>query len=175
MSTTPTPMGIGSLGNVTFRNRKYRWTISAEFPSGTLPESFVKLASHPDLSDESQKVVVTTFYEYEDSKLKPLWDICSAIYKLAENNDIQSPEYAQLIKDLMGTVTLKMYDSCGIKLDEYILKDAWPWSINFGDLDHSSCDETTIEVTWKYGSCEFVPAELPSWNTNQPPTDVVSV
>lgn len=34
--------------------------------------------------------------------------------------------------------------------DYYILKDAWPSAINFGDLDFSSSDVTTIEMTLRF-------------------------
>jgi len=183
MSTTTAPMGIGSLGSEIRFIRKFRWTLSAEFPSGNLQETFVKLASRPEvpvlcpltgiLHWKGPNTVMTTFYDYDTEKLKPLWDICIGVYKAGENMEVNSPEYEAAIKNMIGTLTLKMYDGCGTKLDEYVLKDAWPTSINFGDLDHSSCDETMIEITWKYRSCEYTQQGLPPWNTEtvKPVTD----
>lgn len=35
-------------------------------------------------------------------------------------------------------------------LEEWTLKNCWPTQINFGELDHSSSEECTLEITWRY-------------------------
>jgi hypothetical protein len=58
-----------------------------------------------------------------------------------------------------GTAVLNMYDGCGEVLETWILGHVWPQSISFGELDYSSSDEATVEVTLRYSEVQYNPAE----------------
>ena len=168
MSTiTPRPtMGLGQLGSpdLVFRNRKSRYTISGEFPSGKIPEMFVKFPRRPAINESYELEQSGTFDTVhcdcgESEELKPLYNLCAAVYKFTDGKadeitDVNSPEYLESIKELLGTAVVTMYDGCGVVLEKWTFGKVWPSSINFGDLDHSSSSETIVEITWRYGSCE---------------------
>lgn len=40
-------------------------------------------------------------------------------------------------------------------LEQWTLSKIYPSSVNFGELDYSSSDAATIEVTWKYKSLQY--------------------
>jgi hypothetical protein len=46
--------------------------------------------------------------------------------------------------------TLTMLDGGGVPLEKWSLYDCWPQSVNFGDLDYSSNEESTLELTLRY-------------------------
>jgi hypothetical protein len=50
------------------------------------------------------------------------------------------------IGDFYGDRTFVGWDT----LEEWTLKNAWPTSINFGELDYSSSDTCEIGITWRY-------------------------
>lgn len=54
-----------------------------------------------------------------------------------------------------GTGTLKLFDGCGKELEQWILNGVWPQAINFGELDYSSSEEVTIELTLRYRSAKY--------------------
>lgn len=46
--------------------------------------------------------------------------------------------------------TLALYDGCGTVMETWTLVYVWPQAINFGELDYSSSEEVTIELTLRY-------------------------
>ena len=46
--------------------------------------------------------------------------------------------------------TLTMLDGAGGPIESWTLENCWPQSVNFGDLDYSSSEESTIELTLAY-------------------------
>lgn len=54
-----------------------------------------------------------------------------------------------------GVATLNLYDGCGQTLETWTLGNVWPQSINFGELDYSSSEEVTIEVTMRYSEVKY--------------------
>lgn len=56
-----------------------------------------------------------------------------------------------------GTATLHLYDGCGDILETWILGHVWPQSVSFGELDYSSSDEATVEVTLRYSEVQYNP------------------
>jgi len=57
-----------------------------------------------------------------------------------------------------GTATLNMYDGSGEVLEQWVLGHVWPQSISFGELDYSSSDEATVEVTLRYSEVQYNPS-----------------
>jgi hypothetical protein len=45
---------------------------------------------------------------------------------------------------------LTMLDGSGEPIERWTLENCWPQSVNFGDLDYSSSEESTIELTLAY-------------------------
>ena len=46
--------------------------------------------------------------------------------------------------------TLEMYDGCGNVIEKWIFENAWPQNIEFGELDMSSSEVMTIDLTLRY-------------------------
>lgn len=164
-------MGIGRLGNsdLVFK-RKFRWTLRWEgFCNGRkVPEHFVKLAARPSLTIEETEInflnaktwipgkgtwetITVTYYDVNTQDNIDLYTWLAAVYDFArpgQLNQGRRSDYAAI-----GTLTL--YDGCGASMEEWKLKDAWPQSINFGDLDYSNSEEVTIELTIRYSQVEY--------------------
>ena len=67
-------------------------------------------------------------------------------------------------KGWAGEGLLALYDGCGKVVEKWTLKGCFIQAINFGDLDYSSNDECTIEITVRYDkaymdttSCGIIP------------------
>ena len=59
------------------------------------------------------------------------------------------------LKEIFGEVTITQIDSKGIELERFVLKDAFPTSIDFGSLDYSSDEFVSITMTWEYIAFEY--------------------
>ena len=148
-------MGLGKLGsnNVTFSGR-FRWmaTLLSEDEKTThLEKTFVKVSPRPNLDKlEEQKldeITITILDVENDEKTKPLYDWLGETYRLREKDEKYEPEPAKLIIDL--------YDGVGSLLESWILKNVQAKSINFGELDFSSSDESILELTFTYTEAEY--------------------
>lgn len=51
--------------------------------------------------------------------------------------------------------TLNLYDGCGDIMETWTLENCWPQAINFGELDYSSSEEATIELTIRYSNAIY--------------------
>ena len=176
--TAARPMGIGVLGGSTIVfKRKFRWTLQMEDICGsTVPEHFVKLASRPNLTIEETEInflnaktwipgkaawetITVTYYDVggSDDRLegpanKGLWDWLASVYNFVDNVGLQQGNARDAYA---GTARLILYDGCGEPMEEWIMRDAWPQAINFGDLDYSSSEEVTIELTLRYSDVSY--------------------
>jgi hypothetical protein len=45
---------------------------------------------------------------------------------------------------------LTLFDGCGNKIESWLFQSIWPQSVEFGDLDMSSSDIVTCELTLRY-------------------------
>jgi hypothetical protein len=90
-----------------------------------------------------------------------LWDWLASVYDYTGSGSVvgvSSPEYisnpdvkqSSRRECYSGTGVIGLYDGCGNALERWTLNDCWPQSINFGELDYSSSEEATIEVTIRY-------------------------
>ncbi len=59
------------------------------------------------------------------------------------------------LRDYEGCGRLVLWDGCGIPLEAWLLRNMWPQSVNFGDLDMASSEEVTVELTLRYSNVEY--------------------
>jgi hypothetical protein len=176
-------MGLGQLasGNVVFK-RKYRWTMSLRPHCGntSIPDYFVKVANRPQITIEETEInflhgkfwipgkatweaLTITYYDVSDqgNANNALFTWLATTYNFTDpvglhqstlrgQNGVQSGGYG-------CDGTLQLYDGCGIPLERWTLNGMWPQSINFGELDYSSSEECTIEVTTRYDTAQYEP------------------
>lgn len=178
------PMGLGNLasGNVVFK-RKYRWTMELDTHCDyqSIPEYFVKVANRPQITIEETEInflhgkfwipgkatweaLTITFYDVADlgQANNSLFGWLATTYNFTDSvglhqSTLRGPNYDQASGGYGCDGSLKLYDGCGTALEEWRLHGMWPQSINFGELDYSSSEECTIEVTTRYDSAEYLP------------------
>ena len=63
------------------------------------------------------------------------------------------------LKKAFGEVGISQIDAAGVLIETFLLKDAFPTSIDFGSLDYGSDDFVTITITWEYTSFSYASAE----------------
>lgn len=166
-------MGIGALGGSTLVfKRKFRWTFRVDdlcLGLGSVPEYFVKLAARPNLSIEETEInflnaktwipgkaswetITVTYYDVATSDNQELWNWLASVYDFTKPVELpmgsSREEYA-------GRGTLTLYDGCGTPLEQWVLNDMWPQAVNFGELDYSSSEEVTIELTLRYSNVDY--------------------
>lgn len=174
------PMGIGALGNANLiLKRKFRWTFGVErLGKKSISPSFVKIASRPNLSIEETEInylnaktwipgkaswetITVTYYDVATIENKPLFDWLASVYDFTDDIGLFQGSSR---RDYAATGILTMYDGCGYELERWTLSDMWPQSINFGELDYSSSEEATIELTLRYSNVKYqslCPAYIP--------------
>ena len=166
------PMGIGQLGfkNLTFK-RKFRFTFELFDICGSqsVPKHYVKVASRPNLAIEETEVnflnaktwipgkaswesLTVTYIDVASQDTKPLYDWLASNYNFTDPVNLQM---GPTRRDYSATAVLKLWDGCGQILETWTMKDVWPTGINFGDLDYSSSEECTIELTLRYSEVVY--------------------
>ena len=167
-------MGLGQLGGseLIFK-RKFRWTFRVENVCGNkkIPESFVKLAARPTMETEELEInflnaktwipgktswseITVTYYDVATKENTPLWDWLASIYNFTDDVTLQQ---ASRRDRYSATGILTLFDGCGNELERWTLKDLWPKSVNFGDLDYAANDEMTIELSMRYSRVKYEP------------------
>ena len=162
------PMGIGVIGqpDITFK-RKFRWTFEVfgfcNNEKNVIPEHFVKVASRPNLSIEETEVnhlngkmwipgkaswetITVTYLDVAHGEMQQLWNWLATMYDFTDPVGLHQGTR----RDWDATGVLNMYDGCGTLLEQWQMQHMWPTAINFGDLDYSSSEEATIELTLRY-------------------------
>lgn len=173
----PKSMGLGKLGLLTTAfSKKFRWTfqLKEKLEDGTYKEHspfFIKLTCRPDpegkfpgnkpdlsfIKDEDQRkrlqnqVVQFSFVSGGDCEIfKHLYEYVAQFGYFAGKEEKDTLKVADKYE---GVLTL--YDGCGMALETWTMKGIFPISINFGDLDFSSSEECTIEVTLVYQKVQY--------------------
>jgi hypothetical protein len=172
-----TDMGLGKLAdhNLVFK-RKYRWTFELKpYCTSAIPEAFVKVASRPNLTIEETEInylhgkmwipgkatwetITVTYYDIGNTQgianlyswLAGIYDFTDpkALKQTSRKGDAGNAGYA-------GTGTLKLFDGCGVEMEKWTLEGVWPQAINFGELDYSSSEEVTVELTLRYHNAKY--------------------
>lgn len=148
MLATSTLMEIGS-SEVALIS-KFRWVLSAEFPFGKVPETFIGFKSQ-SFEESEHKQITTTLFDCDKNDFKPIWDVCSPFYEdFWKELKSGTPEYLGKLQSFMGTIFITMYSGIGELLQKYTFYGTYPISMDFVELDHSNSNETTIEIIWSY-------------------------
>jgi hypothetical protein len=165
-------MGMGHLGGPTLVfKRKFRWTFEIKeiCNGGTVPKHFVKLASRPNISIEETEInylnaktwipgkatwetITVTYYDVANEDNSKLYSWLASVYDFS--NPVSCGQ-AKNRSSYSGTGTITLYDGCGVRLETWTLRDVWPTAINFGELDYSSSEEATIELTLRYSQVAY--------------------
>jgi len=180
MACTAQLMGLGQLAsdtNLVFK-RKYRWTFALESPCGpAIPPHFVKLASRPNLTIEETEInflhgkmylpgkgtwesITVTYYDVGNggAGMSGLYSWLATVYNFTNPACLSQASkigQGQNSGGYAGIGTLKLYDGCGTVMEKWTLKQVWPQAINFGELDYSSSEEVTIELTLRYAEVKL--------------------
>jgi hypothetical protein len=167
------PMGIGVIGqpDMVFK-RKFRWTFEilgfCDNEKNVVPEHFVSVASRPNLSvDETEinhlnaktfipgkatwETITVTYLDVAHSEMRSLWNWLATVYDFTDPVNLHQGEK----RDWDATGLLSMYDGCGTLLEMWQLQRMFPTAINFGDLDYTSSDIATIELTLRYSDVKY--------------------
>jgi hypothetical protein len=175
-------MGIGALGfsNTIFK-KKFRFTFEVLGICGNanygVPASYIKTAARPNLAiDETEinflnskmfipgkatwETITVTYIDAVDVNnpqiTKPLFDWLSSVYSFHVPNT-NLAKMGSRLRDYSATGVIGMYDGCGTLLETWQLQKMWPTNINFGELDYSSSEESTIELTLRYSEVIYTP------------------
>jgi len=168
-------MGIGNVGQPgKIIKRKFRYTIQFSGPWGKVPEHYVKVAARPQLEIDELEIqflnastwipgkgrwqpLNITYIDVAGSEMQGLYDWAATIYDFQTygQKGIDLPQSER--KGWAGDGLLALYDGCGAVVEKWTLKNCFIQAINFGDLDYSSNDECTIEVTVRYDKAFIVP------------------
>jgi hypothetical protein len=168
-------MGIGVLGfrNLVFK-RKFRFTFELFDICNTgqrVPEHFVKVCSRPNLEVEEVELnflnartwlpgkaawqtMTVTYIDVATDQAAPLFSWLASVYNFTNPVTL---EMGSRRSDYTASAMLKLWDGCGQLLEIWELADVWPTGINFGDLDYSSSEECTIELTMRYSQVKYTP------------------
>ncbi len=171
-------MGIGALGgpDLVFK-RKFRWTFALENICGIgnkrVPESFVKVAARPNLSIEETEInflnakmwipgkaswetITVTYIDIAGTANMPLYDWLATVYDFTNPTTLAMGVNKRAYS---AEGILKMYDGAASVLETWTLQNVWPQTINFGELDYSSSEEATIELTLRYSDVKYEAGE----------------
>lgn len=168
-------MGLGALGLAqTQFKRKFRWTLSIKpkcpkYKTGTIGPNFVKVAARPNYDIEEQELNFLNAKTWIAGKLT--WQSITATFIDANAIEIQGlyewiGMNAQLdnsttfwqgtsFQDYAADAELVLYSGCGQPMEIWALDNVWPQAVNFGELDYTSSEEATIELTLRYDKVKY--------------------
>lgn len=172
MATTKA-MGIGVIGqpDKTFK-RKFRWTFEllgmCDNQKNVVPEHFVQIASRPNLEIEETEInhlnattwipgkakwqtISVTYLDVADQQMQSLWNWLATIYDFTDPINLRQGER----RDWDATALLSMYDGCGVLIETWQMQRVFPTAIDFGDVDYSSSEIATIELTLRYSDVKY--------------------
>lgn len=167
------PMGIGVIGqpDIPFK-RKFRWTFEisgfCNNQKNVVPEYFVQMASRPNLSIEETEInhlnaktwipgkaswetITVTYLDVAHNEMRSIYNWLATVYDFTDPVNLKMGER----RDWNATGLLTMYDGCGTTLETWELQRMFPTAINWGDVDYSSSDIATIELTLRYSDVKY--------------------
>jgi hypothetical protein len=173
MPTDRKPMGIGQIGrpDMVFK-RKFRWTFEihgfCDNQKNVVPEHFVQTASRPNLSIEETEInhlnaktwipgkaswetITITYQDVAHVEMQSLWNWLVSVYDFTDPVNLPMGNK----QDWNAQGILNLYDGCGVLLEGWQLNNMFPTAINFGELDYSSSDICTIELTLRYSDLKY--------------------
>ena len=133
MAKEKKPMGIGMIGqpDMVFK-RKFRWTFEI-------------------LGFCNNETITVTYMDVAHTEMRSLWNWLATVYDFTDPVTLHQGER----RDWDATGLLSMYDGCGTLIETWQMQKVWPTAINFGDLDYTSSDIATIELTLRYSDVKY--------------------
>lgn len=137
--------------------RKFRWTIEfGNRPMNILPPS---KAARPSISFKEIEVVHLTENIYLPGRVE-YQPLNVTVYDINKNKGdsvyawiksiCAAGDHRALYNKYPDTINIKMLDGSGEVLETWVYEEAWPQKIDFSDLDYSSSDLATIDITFRY-------------------------
>lgn len=146
--------------------RKYRWLFLIDDVSqDTLNALPPTKAARPSLSFKTMeaqhlnetvyfpakpewKPITLSLYDIKKpgAKVHPVFEWVKKIYNPEKN----SAWYNSCDGFKKKKAELNLYDGCGVRLEQWVFEWVWPESVEFGDLDMSSSEVVTAELTLRY-------------------------
>jgi hypothetical protein len=168
-TTTPTlkgtPLGqylgigmamLGDPNNIVFK-RKFRWTL--ELLCGytkILSPVFVKVAARPNVTIEETELDYLNAKQWIPGRRAD--EITVTLWGDTSDKDLANIYKNATEMSMAGNLTghLKLWDGCGQPIEEWKLGKAYVKALNFGELDYTSSEEITIEMTLIYGEIQYM-------------------
>lgn len=178
-------MGIGTVGlgdPNTIIKRKFRWTMEVESNNPQcyfyVPPYFCRVSARPNLSFEETEInflndkmwipgkatwesITVTYMDVAGTLAGDAAQSTVSLYQWLLNVfDFTAPNrkfMSSRRNAYTAKINLTVYDGCGKPVEQWILADAWPQSINFGDLAYDSSDPIDIELTLRYSQVQYIP------------------
>ena len=177
-------MGMGSLASPSARyKRKFRWMfgVISQNVFGEPAEGVRALpptkGSRPSLEFKdievqhvtediylpgkpSWKPINITLYDMYDKNCwpsNPVWDWIKQCY------DPETGEFFAILDNKVNgygfkkDCWLKLFSGCGDVMESWVFENAYPSQVNWGDLDMSSSEVLTIELTLRYDRASLCP------------------
>jgi len=153
--------------------------------AGQIPAQMVKLASRPNLTIEETEInflhgkmwipgkgswetITVTFFDGGGASIaggiKALYSWLATVYNftgtgkpLSQSSRRGTPPNGLPTGNggYAATGVLDLYDGCGSSMETWTLGHMWPQAVNFGELDYSSSEEVSIEVTLRYSEVQY--------------------
>lgn len=148
-----------------------------------VPEEFVKVGARPQIDIEETEInylhgkmwipgkatwqtMTVTYYDVTGKSddvvfknpnqakknITGLFGWLASVYDITDNVNLYMGAKAA---NYQGEGLILLYDGCGYPLEGWLLKNMWPQSINFGELDMSSSEECTVELTLRYSNVQY--------------------
>lgn len=175
-------MGMGAIADqgIVFK-RKYRWTFSAKWGGAIIPTAFVKVANRPNLTVEQTEInylhgkmwipgkgtwetLTVGYYDMGGAGaagMQTLWNWLISIYNFTDPVALQQTSRRGQDGNATGwagTGVLTMFDGSGVEMERWELANMWPAAVNFGDLDYSSSDVATLDLTLRFSEAKWTPS-----------------
>lgn len=158
-----TPLAVNEMLADAFEpKRQNRWRF--QFTDDTLPAFIARTATRPSLSVEPITIDYLNTKRYIAGKLE--WDTMTiGLYDpIAPSAAQRVMEWVRLCyENLSGRAgyaafykknfTLKMLEPVGAPVEEWEIQGAWITNAAFGDLDYTSAEPLTVELTLRPDRC----------------------
>jgi len=101
------------------------------------------------------KPITLTLYDLKKNALNPVFEWLSELYDPRSTSEY-GPSCGTVDPALptdgfkKPQATLELYDGCGTKIETWFFEAVWPQAVEFGDLDMSTSELITCDLTLRY-------------------------
>ena len=83
--------------------------------------------------------------------MQSLYNWLATVYDFTDPINLRQGEKV----DWAAVGLLSMYDGCGKLIETWEMKNMFPTAIDFGDVDYSSSEIATVELTLRYSDVSY--------------------